>query len=139
MLGLRNMLIGENGRNRNLIKLAFAKGKLDELDIEYINRNFSKLNISDSEIKSSKNKIESLESAVPAEKFERYKLLFGLMKIMMIRDIVTDRSEKVLKGVAEVLMKNANNVNELVHFLKFNIKYGNSTEESYSRLGYLID
>ena len=139
MLGLRNLLLGENGRNRNLIKLAFAKGKIDELDIDYINKNFKKLNISSAEIKSSAKRIESLENSIPAEKFERYKLLFGLMKIMMFKDMISDKSERILKGGAEVLTKNANNVNELIHFLKFNIKYGNSTEESYSRLGYLID
>ncbi len=129
---------GERTDVRNLVKVAYAKGAITELDIDYLNRELDYLNLSEEQAKSSRKSLSKLVASLPKEPFKIYKLLFNVTKKLMQTNMLTDKKEHILQGLTTVLVKNAKSVAELIHFLKYNIQYGNSLKDSYTRLGYLL-
>ena len=129
---------GERTDVRNLVKVAYAKGAITELDIDYLNRELDYLNLSEEQAKSSRKSLSKLVASLPKEPFKIYELLFNVTKKLMQTNMLTDKKEHILQGLTTVLVKNAKSVAELIHFLKYNIQYGNSLKDSYTRLGYLL-
>ncbi len=135
---IRKFFGGERKDIRNLIKVAFAQGKIDELDIDYLNKELAYLNLNEKQVKRNKSAFLALKNKLPKDPFRVYQLIYGLTRKLMSTNMLTDKKEYVLKRLITVFTKNLNNINELIHFLKYNIRYGNSIEDSYSRLGYLL-
>ena len=124
-------------RIRNLAKVAFAQGNLDELDLVFLNNQISRLNLSKARISPDKSKVDQLRSRLPKDPFERFALIYDITKKLMVTSLMTDNKERALRGLASVFIKNRK-TEELVQHLRKNICYGKSVEDSYSRLGYML-
>lgn len=135
---IRTLLTGEKGKIRNLVKVAYAQGKIDEIELDLLNKEINYLHVSEAEAKRSKKGIKDLWVVLPQNSFDQYKLIYGVARALMITNMLTDKKEQILKGIVNVFVKKRENVNELIHFLKYNIRYGNNVQDSFSRLGYLM-
>ncbi len=135
---LRKIFGGEKQDVRNLVKVAYAQGKIDELDVNYLNNELKYLHLSEREVRKSRNAEKELRQQLPKDPKKVYGLIYRLTEKLMATNMLTDKKESVLKRLVGVFAKNMNNVNELIHFLKYNIRYGKSIEDSYARLGYLL-
>ena len=135
---IRSIFGGEQADVRNLVKVAFAEGNIDESDVDYLNKELQNLKISEKQVKTSKTSISSLKKKLPHDPFRIYKLIYKITKKMMSTNMLTDRKESLLRRLMSVFVKNVQSTTELILFLKYNIRYGNSIEDSYSRLGYLL-
>lgn len=85
------------------------------------------------------NRIEELKQELPIEKEQRFQLIYTLLSNRMKRGAISLRLENILKNVLRVFGLSRERSNELVEYLKINIRNGLSKEESYKRLGYLVD
>jgi len=135
---IRSIFGGERTDVRNLVKVAFAEGNIDESDVDYLNQELQYLHISEKQVRQSKSSISTLKRKLPRDPFRIYKLIYRITKQMMSTNMLTDKKESLLRRLMSVFVKNVTSTTELIHFLKFNIRYGNSIEDSYSRLGYLL-
>lgn len=86
-----------------------------------------------------KERIFHFKKGLPQSAKEKFKLVFFLIRTQMKNGALSNEKENALSRLIQVLNVSREKANELVSFLKSNIRNGLSYEESYERLGYLLE
>lgn len=120
---------------KKLVTLAVSKGLLSEADRAYLEE---QAHLKGDKI-TDNAKLEALIAQLPSDKEERFALAYSMLESQMKRGGISHRMENVLKAVLKALNISSSRSSELVDYLKINIRNGLSKEESYKRLGYLVE
>ncbi|MEM9324040.1 MAG: hypothetical protein AAGA85_00220 [Bacteroidota bacterium] len=128
----------EERQIRGLVRIAFAEGKLTERDIELLNAEFVFLDISEKEALRSIIHLKELWSQQPADSFGRFQLIYRIATGLMRTNLLTVNKECALRGILSVFLGEPKEVAEMIPFLKENIRYGKTAQETYSNLDYLM-
>ena len=138
MLNQALSLFGKEERQiRALVRIAFAEGKLTERDIELLNNELIFLNIGEKEAYRSIIHLKELWTQQPADSLSRYKLIYRIASTLMLTNLLTVNKESILRGILAVYLEDSLEINEMIPFLKEDIRYGKTVLESYSNLDYL--
>ena len=83
--------------------------------------------------------VEKIRKNLPKTAKERFNLVFFLVNSLMANGALSDRKENIIAKLLQVLDLSKEKAKELTSFLKLNIRNGLSMEDSFSRLGYLLE
>lgn len=135
MIHLLKTTFSREVRNiRTLVKIAFVKGKINQKQLTLLNAELDYLNVSPSEAKSVK--LLRLNNALLQDNFFQYQLIYDLIRQLMKQSKLSAQKEHIVKALVSVFEKSTRRINELVTFVKYNIRSGYSLEDSFARLGY---
>lgn len=83
--------------------------------------------------------VDKIRKTLPKTTRERFNLVFFLVNSLMANGALSDRKEGIIAKLLQVLDLSNEKAKELTSFLKLNIRNGLSMEDSFSRLGYLLE
>ncbi len=83
--------------------------------------------------------VDKIRKNLPKTARERFNLVFFLVNSLMANGALSDRKEGIVARLLQVLDLSKEKAKELTSFLKLNIRNGLSMEDSFSRLGYLLE
>ena len=83
--------------------------------------------------------ISSYRKSLPGETGERFNLIYHLVHSTMKQGALSERKERILSNIIEVFNLKKERTKELIAFIKSNIRNGLGAEESFFRLGYLMN
>ena len=83
--------------------------------------------------------VDKIRKTLPKTTRERFNLVFFLVNSLMANGALSDRKESLIAKLLQVLDLSNEKAKELTSFLKLNIRNGLSMEDSFSRLGYLLE
>lgn len=121
---------------RNLVKLAFAVGKINRSDIDVLNNEVEFLQVSQEELHPGNLTQSRLQSQLQKDRYFQFRLVYRLTRKMMKKDSLSARKERILKALIGVFESSTQRIHELVTFIKYNIQAGHTMDDSYARFGY---
>lgn len=119
---------------RNLVKVAFSSGKINQEELNLLKAELDYLHLSPG--KALDRKPSQLKDELIKDNFLQYQLVYDLTHQLMEQSRLSQQKESIVKALISVFEKSTQRVNELVSFVKYNIRSGYSSEESFARLGY---
>jgi hypothetical protein len=124
----------EGDQIEKLVMLAAAEGMLNEEDLSVLRQ---EARISVKKV-TQPEKIARIKEALPKEAFKKFRLIYGFMERLLKKGALSQQVESILMRALRVLGLQVERIRELISFLKVNIQNGLSLDESYKRLGYLV-
>ena len=118
----------------NLVKIAFSNGKISQEELTFLNSELDYLQVSPN--KALDEKRLRLSAEITSNRFFQYQVIYDLTAQMMGQSGLSQKKEKILKALMSVFEKSTQRINDLVSFVKYNIRSGYSLEDSFDRLGY---
>lgn len=119
---------------RNLVKIAFSNGKINQEELALRNTELDYLHISPN--KALDQKQIHLSTDITSDRFFQYQLVYDLIHQLMQQSRLSHQKERIVKALMSVFEKSTKRINELVTFIQYNIRSGYSLEDSFARLGY---
>ena len=83
--------------------------------------------------------LEKYRMKLPQEAREKFSVVFYLVNKLMMNGALSDKKEVLIQKMILGLELSREKAIELVSFLKMNIRNGLSEEDSFNRLGYLLE
>lgn len=83
--------------------------------------------------------VEKYKKSLPASSKEKFQLIFFIVQSMMINGGLSDKKESVINKLLQTLNISKDKAKELISFLRLNILNGLSINDSFQRLGYLLE
>lgn len=107
----------------------------DEVHVITQDSNFLSYN----QLTGKEERIFQYKRMLPKTAREKFKLVFYLIRSQMKNGALSDEKERILSKLIQVLSLSREKAHELVSFLKSNIRNGLSYEDSFERLGYILE
>lgn len=131
----------KNRKEKELINkmlvIAAHENMLERSDIDLLTSEMKFITYE--ELSRKQNKIQNFKQSLPKSGKEKFKVIFLLLSSMMKNGVISDSTEEVVSNLIQVMNVPKEKACELVSYLKSNIKNGLSLDDSYMRLGYLLD
>lgn len=83
--------------------------------------------------------VEQYKLKLPQTSKEKFSIVYYLVNSLMANGALSDKKEALIRKLISGLELSREKAMELVSFLKMNIRNGLSEEDSFNRLGYLLD
>lgn len=140
MIHFFKLLFGNNGQtdSENLIRIAYMEGKINLEDIDMINHEIDGLYISKNDLRIDHSHISRMKHSLPKKNFQKFKLIYLLVRKFMKNKELSEERLSLLTSIISILHYERSRVVELIKSLVSNIISGNSLNEAYSRLEYLL-
>ena len=87
----------------------------------------------------SETAVEQYRLKLPQSSQEKFSIVFYLVNALMANGALSEKKEALIRKLISGLDLSREKAMELVSFLKMNIRNGLSEEDSFNRLGYLLD
>ena len=131
------------GRNEyedseNLIRVAFAEGKLNKSDIDLINSEIDGVDISESDLRIDRNHANRIKLALPNRNSQKFRIMYLLIRKFNQRNGLDDARRRLLTELFSVIHHERSRIDELIDAVISNVTMGNSEGETFRRLGYLL-
>lgn len=120
----------------NLALLADAQNAFDTEDHKLL---AEFMNFTPSTKESVDSLLEKYRSKLPESAKDKFSVVFYLVKKLMTNGALSDKKESLIQKLISGLDISREKGLELVSFLKMNIRNGLTEEDSFSRLGYLLE
>ncbi|MEQ8583192.1 MAG: hypothetical protein RIC30_10345 [Marinoscillum sp.] len=117
-----------------LVIIAHSEHIIDQEDILLLRQEIGYISIESRMVE-----VEKIRKNLPKTAKERFNLVFFLVNSLMANGALSDRKENIIAKLLQVLDLSKEKAKELTSFLKLNIRNGLSMEDSFSRLGYLLE
>ena len=128
----------EYEETENLLKVAFMEGKLNRDDIALINSEVEGLEISESDLRLDRNRVDSLKSILPKKDKQRFKIMYLLIRKLNQKHGLNENKRRILSDSFTVIHHERSRIDELIDAVVSNITLGNSEGETFRRIGYLL-
>lgn len=120
-----------------LVMIAALENRIEPSDINLI---IKQLNfVTYEELPNKQQQIWHYKKSLPKTSREKFKLIFLLVTAVMTNGALSEKQEKMLTRIVQVLHLHKEKSKELISFIKVNIRNGLTIEGSYLRLGYLLE
>lgn len=138
-MGLFTKLLGnrkEKDQLNKLVAIAENDNLLDSTDLQILKEDMSYLSTDHPE---RLIHVDKYRKSLPADSREKFHLVFFLVQSMMINGGLSDKKEMLIGKLLQVMDVSKDKARELTSFLRLNILNGLSVDDSFQRLGYLLD
>lgn len=123
---------------KNLIEMAVADGRFDPEEQSLLSRIAKKNNISESQLQKMRDNPAEIKFELPTDKRERFHQFYDLVHMMSVDKSIHPEEMKLCNLYAVRFGYKRENAMELIETIQSNIKYGQSHDETMSRVGLLI-
>ncbi len=117
-----------------LVIIAHYEHIIDQEDILLLKQEIGYISLENKMVE-----VDKIRKNLPKTARERFNLVFFLVNSLMANGALSDRKEGIIAKLLQVLDLSNEKAKELTSFLKLNIRNGLSMEDSFSRLGYLLE
>ncbi|MFH6982938.1 hypothetical protein [Marinoscillum sp. 108] len=117
-----------------LVIIAHYEHIIDQEDILLLKQEIGYISLENKMVE-----VDKIRKNLPKTARERFNLVFFLVNSLMANGALSDRKEGIVARLLQVLDLSKEKAKELTSFLKLNIRNGLSMEDSFSRLGYLLE
>ena len=118
-----------------LVIIAHCEHIIDQEDILLLKQEIGYISVEENRIP----EVEKIRQNLPKTARERFNLVFFLVNSLMANGALSDKKEGIVAKLLLALNLSTEKAKELTSFLKLNIRNGLSMEDSFSRLGYLLE
>lgn len=127
----------EKDQINKMLVIAAHENIIERNDIDELT---SEMNfLSYKELTNKQEKIQGLKKALPKTGKEKFKVTFLLLSSLMKNGALSEHKEEVISNLIQIMNIPREKATELVSYLKHNIRNGLSLDDSYMRLGYLLE
>ncbi|MBR11505.1 MAG: hypothetical protein CMP48_27990 [Rickettsiales bacterium] len=119
-----------------LAQIAQAQNAFDPEELQILMR---EMNYTPAVKTASQPDLEKYRMKLPQEAREKFSVVFYLVNKLMMNGALSDKKEVLIQKMILGLELSREKAIELVSFLKMNIRNGLSEEDSFNRLGYLLE
>lgn len=123
---------------KNLIEMAAADGNFDQDEQELLKKIAKKNNVSDSQLQKIKTNPDTVGFELPTDRRERFHQFYDLVHMMTVDKSIHPEEMKLCNLYAIRFGYKRENAGELIETIQSNIKYGQSHDETMSRVKLLI-
>lgn len=116
-----------------LVMIAQAEHMIDQTDINLLKEEMSYVSL-----QNGVREVEELRKKLPESPEERFSMVYFMVTSLMSHGALSDNKESLITKLLLALNLSRDKAQELVSFIKLNVRNGLSKEDSYSRLGYLL-
>lgn len=119
-----------------MFMIAALENRLEPSDINLITAQLPFIRYR--ELSDKKQQITTYRKDLPATAKEQFVLIYKLITSVMRYGALSERKEAILSKIIEVVSQKKERTQELVTYIKANIRNGLGPDESFLRLGYLL-
>ncbi len=123
----------------HVIKLALIAEAQSTFDPEELQILMKEVSFTPSVNSKSASDLEKYRTRLPQDSREKFSVVFYLVNKFMLNGALSDKREALIRKLIIGMDLSREKAMELVSFLKMNIRNGLSEEDSFSRLGYLLE
>lgn len=123
----------------HVIKLAMIAEAQSTFDPEELQILMKEMNFTPSVKAKTSSDLEKYRMRLPQDSREKFSVVYYLVTKFMMNGALSDKREALIRKLIGGMEISREKAMELVSFLKMNIRNGLSEEDSFSRLGYLLE
>ncbi|WP_421871354.1 hypothetical protein [Marinoscillum sp.] len=138
-MGWIQSIFSLNKEKEYVTKLALIGEAHNAFDPEELQILMRELNYTPSAKQHSEADVESFKLKLPESSKDRFSIIYYLVSSFMKNGALSEKKESLIRKLISGLELSREKAAELVSFLKMNIRNGLSEEDSFSRLGYLLE
>lgn len=120
-----------------LVMIAALENRIEPSDINLLTEQITFIRYE--ELPDKKQQILNYKKRLPRTPREKFQLIFYLVTSLMRNGALSEKKEKMLTRIVQVLHLKKEKSKELISFLISNIRNGLTVQDSYLRLGYLLE
>lgn len=127
----------EKNQINKMLAIAAHENILEPKEIDLLTKEIKFLSYK--ELAYKQHKIQNFKKNLPVSGKEKFKIAFLLLSSLMKNEALSKDNEEAMCSLIQVISVPKEKARELVSFLKSNIQNGLNLDDSYMRLGYLLD
>jgi uncharacterized tellurite resistance protein B-like protein len=124
---------------KNLIEMAVSDGVYDLIEHDLLKKIAKRNNISEADIQVIKENPGKVEFTLPQDKHEKFSQFYDLVHMMTIDSSVHEEEMKLCNIFAVKFGYDRETANEMILSIQNNIRNGQSHEETYKRVEWMIN
>ncbi|MEQ8926628.1 MAG: hypothetical protein RLO81_12485 [Fulvivirga sp.] len=123
---------------KNLIEIAAADGNFDDVEYSLLKKIAKKHGISESKLKDIKNNPETVEFEIPEKAEEKFEQFYDLVHMMIVDKHIHQEEMKLCNLFGVKFGFDKNKMDELIKTIQANIENGNSADDTYNRIAWML-
>jgi uncharacterized tellurite resistance protein B-like protein len=124
---------------KNLIEMAVVDGAFDLIEFDLLKQIAKRNNISESHLKTIQDNPGSIQFIVPSNEREKFNQFYDLVRMMTVDNSIHTEEMKLCNLFAIKFGYNRDRVAEIIDSVQNNIKNGQSYEETYRRVEWMLN
>ena len=132
----------QTDQNKNYLKqlfqIALADAHLDQREEEYLLYTAEKMGIDQMEFDKIKFTHEQLQPVIPDNYYQRFRMIFDFVWVMMIDGEIDPREEVVCKQLVSQLDFASGVVDDLVEHINYHLSCGINPEHTFSKFEEML-
>lgn len=120
-----------------LVMIAALENRIEPSDLSLLTEQLKFIRYE--ELPDKHQQILHYKKELPHSTKEKFNLIFLLVTSLMRNGALSEKKEQMLARIIQVMQLKKEKANELISFMKSNIRHGLNIEDSFLRLGYLLE
>lgn len=120
-----------------LVMVAALENRLEPSDIKLLTEQVSFIRYTEPSDK--EHRIRSYRKSLPKNPREIFTIIFHLVMSLMRNGSLSEKKEEMLIKIIQIIHLRKEKSRDLISYIKSNIRNGLNVDESYLRLGYLVE
>lgn len=123
---------------KQLFRIALADAHLDQREEEYLLYTAQKMGINNQEFEKIKESPDQVHVVIPDNYYQRFRMIFDFVWMMMIDGEIDPREEIVCKQLVNQLDFASGVVNDLVEHINYHLSCGINPEHTFSKFEEML-
>ncbi len=123
---------------KQLFRIALADAHLDKREEEYLLYTAQKMGINNQEFEKVKESSDQVQVVIPDNYYQRFRMIFDFVWMMMIDGEIDPREEIVCKQLVNQLDFASGVVDDLVEHINYHLSCGINPEHTFSKFEEML-